>query len=384
LNMIEEKIKERALLLMRLYWRDEIFRIGKELKIPYFDQFKDYWDIDHFQGALEISKKIKDDELLKIVEKNPPKYISLGGFQGKYYTVTEEGEIRLESSWNSVRGNVHKVLENQGDRGYAILQAIINKGGRATYFEIVDEIEEILGKPYIPSYLLPRLQPLKLVFKTGSRRYPDWTMPPEIIPVVKEELAKYKNLGKKIQVTSEETISTREEISFQVLRSDQRIAKIADEIAQKRREINLIFANKFGVKLFKDNEMAILDIRRLCANEDEFNNRIQAITTLIDEMNVEGLKKLVADRNLTGTINILEAFLEEHFPGYSKEIITNFRNIVRLRSKKYPIHRDDPKFIDSLKHFGFRTYPPDWGELWEVVLKKYLESLKLLKERIEK
>ncbi|MCD6481738.1 MAG: hypothetical protein J7L31_05660 [Thermoplasmata archaeon] len=381
--MNEEKIKERALLLMRLYWKDQIYKIGKELGISYFNQFKDYWDIDHFQGAFEISKRITDDELLRIVEKNPPKYISLGGFYGKYYTVTEEGKIKLEGSWNLIRENVHKVLKNYGDKGYAILQAIINRGGRATYFEIMEEIEKILGRPYIPSYLLPRLQPLKLVFKTGSRRYPDWTMPPEIIPIVKEKLADYKKLGKKYRITLEEKIALEERTSFLILRSDRRIAKIADEIAQKRREINLIFANKFGVKLFKDNEIAILDIRKLCANEEEFNNRIQALTTLIDEINVKELKKFIRNKKLNGSVNILEAFLEEQLPNYNKTIIANLRNIITLRSKKYPIHRDDARFINALRYFGFRKYPPDWGKLWEVVLKKYLESLKLLKKCIE-
>ncbi len=369
---------------MRLYWRDQLYKIGKELGIPYFNQFKDYWDIDHFQGALEISKKITDDELLRIVKKNPPKYISLGGFYGKYYTVTEKGEIKLEGAWDLIRENVHKVLENYGDKGYAVLQAIINKGGRATYFEIIEEIEKILGKPYIPSHLLPRLQPLKLVFKTGSRRYPDWTMPPEIIPVVKEEIANYKRSGKRYEIVLEEKISPKEKTSFLILRADRKIAKIADEIAQKRREINLIFKSKFsGIKLFEDNEIAILDIRKLCANEEEFNNRIQALTTLIDGINVKELKKFIKNKKLNGSVNVLEAFLEEHFSNYNKRIITNFRNIVTLRSKKYPIHKDDAKFIDALKYFGFKRYPPDWGRLWEVVLKNYLESLKLLKKCIE-
>jgi len=184
----EEKLRERTSLLMRYFWLDKIYKIGKDLGLPYFDKFSNYWEINHYQGALEIAKAINDDDLLKLVTKNRPKYgLSLGGFHGKYYTATETGELKLEGSWDLIRQNVRKALAKWGDKAYGVLQAIINKNGRATYFELIDEIERVLGYEYIPSYILPRLGPLGLVFKTGSNKYPDWTMPSEIIPVVQEK-----------------------------------------------------------------------------------------------------------------------------------------------------------------------------------------------------
>ncbi|MGH7800695.1 MAG: hypothetical protein ACREOW_08720 [Thermodesulfobacteriota bacterium] len=239
----------------------------------------------------------------------------------------------------------------------------------------------MLGYEYSPSYLLPRFGPLKLLFKTGSNKYPDWTIPPEIIPVVREELTTYKESVKKPELIEEEISfkDIKDEISAQILRSDHAISNVADKIVQKRREINLIFNSKFKTKLFKENEMAILDIRKLCGNEEDFNNRIQVLTTLIDDMETEELKGFI-NNDTSGSINILEAFLEGHTPNYEKKITANLRNIATLRSKKYPIHRDDPKFIEALKYFGFQAFPPDWGELWEVVLSKYFESLEELKK----
>jgi len=374
----EERIKERALLLMRFYWRDEIYNIGKGLNIPYFNQFKDYWDMDHYQGALEISKVIADNDLLRLTKENPPKYgLSLGGFQGEYYTATEKGEVKLGSSWEEVRKNVQKALDKWDEKAYGVLQAIINEEGRAAYFEIIDEIEKVLGYEYVPSYLLPRFGPLKLIFKTGSNKYPDWTMPPEIIPVVKEELIAYKKSPKKAEI---EKVPLEEDASGNILLTDRGISNIAYKIVQKRREINLIFSNKFKTKLFKDNEMAILDIRKLCSNEEDFNNRIQSLTTLIDEIENEELKKSI-NKPVGGSINIFQAFLEDRLPNYDKSIIVNLRNIVTLRSKKFPIHHDDPKFIEALRYFGF-NFPPDWGELWEVVLKNYLDSLEKLSNHV--
>ncbi len=373
------KETEKALLLMRFYWRDEVYNVGKELNIPYFNQFKNYWDMEHSQGALEVSKAITDNDLLKLTKEKPPKYgLSLGGFQGEYYTATEKGEVKLSSSWEGVRENVQKALDKWDEKAYSVLQAIINKEGRAAYFEIIDEIEKVLGYEYVPSYLLPRFGPLKLIFKTGSNKYPDWTMPSEIIPVVKEELIAYKKSSKKEE---RKKFPIEEDASGNILLSDRGISNIADKIAQKRREINLIFSDKFKTKLFKDNEMAILGIRKLCSNEEEFNNRILSLTTLIDVINTEELKKSV-NKTTDGSINILKAFLEDRLPNYDKSIIANLRNIKTLRSKKFPIHSDDPKFIEALRYFDF-NFPPDWGDLWEVVLKKYLECLEKIKRTFE-
>lgn len=72
--------------------------------------------------------------------------------------------------------------------------------------------------------------------------------------------------------------------------------------------------------------------------------------------------------------------MEEVAPNYDRDIVRNLRIIISLRSKKYPVHPDHPKFLDALKDLGFEDISSDWQELWEKVLLKYLESLqKLLK-----
>ena len=199
----EERTKERALLLMRFYmYEDDIYNIGKELNIPYFNQFKDYWDMDCDQGALEISKAITDIDLLKLLEEKTPKYElgpNLGGFQGKYYTATKKGEVKFGSSWEEVRRNVQKALDKWGEKAYGLLQAMINKEGkvaykegRSAYSELADEIETVLGYELVPGYLLSPFESLKLIFRTGTAKHKTWTMPPEILPVVEEELITYK------------------------------------------------------------------------------------------------------------------------------------------------------------------------------------------------
>jgi len=372
INAREEKLKERVSLLMRFFWLETTYKIGKELRLPYFDRFINYWDMNHYQAALEIAQAITDSDLVKLVNENRPKYgLNLGGFHGKYYTATESGELRLEGSWDIIRNNVQKALNKWQDRAYGVLQALINRNGRATYFDLIDEIEKVLDYEFIPSYLLPRLGPLNLVFKTGSNKYPDWSMPTEIIPVVQEEL---RNFRRPIHPPQ-----PRGSPSIRLLKLDREISTIVDKIVENRRIIDLIFERNFKTKLFKQNEMAVNDIRKPCSNEEEFNNRIMSISLLISDIETDGILKLIkSSKPEPGSINLLEAFLNENIPRYDSSIIKNLRTIMTLRSKKYPVHRDDPVFMDALNYLGFTTLPPDWQELWEAVLRRYMHSLQNL------
>ncbi|MBI2076269.1 hypothetical protein HYW99_01370 [Candidatus Woesearchaeota archaeon] len=366
--MQDEKLKERISLLMRFFWLDDLFKIGKELNLLFFEKIQNYWEMNQYQAATEIARNIDDTKLLELTKKYIPKYgLQLGGFHGKYYTTTETGEIRFEDSSNLIKTNVQKALKKWGDRAYGLLQAMVNKNGHVTYFDLIDEIEKVLGYEFIPSYLLSRFAPLNLVFKTGSNKYPDWTMPSEIIPIVQEELRNFKRPARRYL--------TKETPDIHLLKIEKETSSIVDKIVEFRRNINLLFEQKFKTKFFKQNEMAINDIRKPCSNEEEFNNRIMSLALLIDEIETESILKLVTSKPQYGSINILESFLNEKYPNYNKTIIKNLRFIMTLRSKKYPVHRDDVALIDALGYFGFTELPPDWQELWEACLKRYLDSI---------
>ena len=68
--------------------------------------------------------------------------------------------------------------------------------------------------------------------------------------------------------------------------------------------------------------------------------------------------------------------LGEHYKLLYEIIIKNLRMIMILRSKKFPIHKDDPRLLEALSYFGFTSLPLDWQDLWEKVLMRYLDSLK--------
>jgi hypothetical protein len=340
----DKRLVERAHLLMRFYDTQSIFDIGKKMNLPYFTSSKDHREMSYHRCALEISQAIKDEDLLELVKRNPPRYeLSLGGFRGEYYTATKQGELMLGNSWGDVRKNTQQSLENWGMRVYGVLQAIITKGGTAKDMDIRDEVEKILDPGYSWEDLLPRLAQRKLIFKD----YSYWEMPPEIIPAVQEELSVYRK--------------TRE---------------IIPKIVSKRSQINLIFEGRFNTKLFKESEQAIIDMGMQCKNEDDFNNRIQALSTLIERIETNELKQRMGCMK-KGSVNIIEEILEKEVPNYDRMIVVILRNIIKLRSKKFPIHSNDPEFIKALSYFGF-TYPPNFKRLWEKVLSEYYRSLELL------
>ena len=373
----DDKLKERTILLMRLYWRDEIHKIGTELNIHEIKKFENYWDLDHYKGAYQIARTLDDKKLEELVARNPPKYISLGGFQGKHYSVDKRGRISFSGSWPTVKENIKKSLDNWEDKAYAVLRALINKKGNSAYFELIDEIGKILGKEYVPSWILPRLEPLKLVFKTGSNKYPRWTIPTEIIPVIEEELKGYQLSSddkKEFKRAKPKRIGKEE---YSLLSIERKLDNLVGNLVDRKREINLIFQKKFGTRFFIDNEKAIMSIKRPCSNEEEFDNRIQGLSSIIDNVEVTRIKtalKINDKRN--SSINLMEILLKENEKSSYKNIIKNLRMLKILRNKKFPTHYDDGRFIEAMNNFGQQTFPPDWEVLWENVLEDTTESLK--------
>jgi hypothetical protein len=113
----DEKLKERISLLIRFFSLDDLFKIGKELHLPFFEKKLQYWEMNQYQAATEIAGNIDDNSLLELTRKYIPRYgLSLGGFHGKYYTATETGKLKLEDSQDFIRANVQKALDKWGNK----------------------------------------------------------------------------------------------------------------------------------------------------------------------------------------------------------------------------------------------------------------------------
>ena len=143
--------------------------------------------------------------------------------------------------------------------------------------------------------------------------------------------------------------------------------------------INVQFKSKYGFKLFHIHQQKVWsELQKDCLTEIDFNSRISALSTLIDWINDEELRKTLKKQPEEGSLNALQEFLKENYPHFPKNLIKRLRDIKTLR-KKFPIHTDTPQIVQLIKE-KVGEYPPDWKKLWNVVLSDFLTSLKELEE----
>ena len=107
----DDKIVERKLLIKRVFPVAEIFDIGKELGIPYFDQFVGCWDADADEASLEIGQAVSDAQLQEIFKEYETRGWAV--FRGKYYTF-EGGVLSLKGSLEKIRAGLLRRKRNTG------------------------------------------------------------------------------------------------------------------------------------------------------------------------------------------------------------------------------------------------------------------------------
>lgn len=176
-------------------------------------------------------------------------------------------------------------------------------------------------------------------------------------------------------ISKDEIDSTKERLIPLSKRFSETQTKTAENIVEIREEINSLTKKIFGFKLLHPSENSVFQIMKPCRNREEFTNNIAALALLIDQLNISEMKKTTGKKE--GSINALEDFLSKNVKDFSSEVISNFRDIMTLRSRKFPIHITDTEFVETVVRLVGK-YPPNWSELWLKSLEMYEESLNKL------
>jgi len=144
---------------------------------------------------------------------------------------------------------------------------------------------------------------------------------------------------------------------------------------ENRNYLDINFEARFGKRLFKsvpDDPVAVVNLIKPCQNAVDFANKVQALTGMIDRINENEIRKLIKDKKkqqIQGSINILEQILKENIPNYPRHIISNLRNLMKLRNKMYPTHATSSEILVVLRNFGINKYPlDDWEKGWRKIL----------------
>jgi hypothetical protein len=188
--------------------------------------------------------------------------------------------------------------------------------------------------------------------------------------------------GKKCEIINPEEI---EDIKIRLAplskNSRDTLTRNVENIVKIREELNNLWDRTFGFKLLLQSEKAVFQIMNPCRTESEFANNISALALLIDLFNIKEMNKTIIKGE--GSINVLDNFLTDKIKDFPPEIISNLRDIVTLRSKKFPTHVTDPKFVEVVLKIT-KKFPPNWSDLYLKALDLYIDSLNKLLISLQK
>jgi hypothetical protein len=178
----DDKIVERKLLIKRVFPLAEIFEIGKELGIHYFDQFAGCWEADADEASLEIGQALSDMQLQEIFKKHETRTWPV--FRGKYYTF-EDGVLSLKESLEKIRAGIAETEKKFGKDADYVLKVTAQASGSFG----LKEYEEALKQKIDPYPILSKLEQLKVVVLSyKGEEYCEWKMLEETLPFIRSEL----------------------------------------------------------------------------------------------------------------------------------------------------------------------------------------------------
>ncbi|MCS7119852.1 MAG: hypothetical protein NZ952_01395 [Candidatus Bathyarchaeota archaeon] len=243
----KEKVLERAILLKRAFHIIDLYRIGKRLKIRFFDQFPNGWVIrDEGEAALEISSNIDDEGLKSIFREFNPREWAV--FRGMFYTL-EGGKLSLEGSWKNIQDSIQKSVLRIGTEAISILKTMIKLGGSASFEELRKTVKKIDLQDALNE--LERLGIIAPLYK--GEKYREWQIPRETLPILEIELGlKSRPPGKiteQVYTTGEaqERIDYVEEEKKRVEAMDRELDEYLNDLLKKRLEETIKFGKEFGI-----------------------------------------------------------------------------------------------------------------------------------------
>jgi len=241
---LDDELLERRLLLKRTFPRIELFEIGKELNIPYFDSFTSGWEIDEDEASIKIASNINDKQLKEIFDKHTPR--DWTAFRGAHYTF-ENGKLRLEGAGETIQANVYQAKKKYGENCVAILKTLVQAGRGCN----LNEIKKSLKRDVDPLHILAELEQLKIIvtsYKGGQ--YQEWEIPEEISPMVQTELGIAVQAPPKMAVAP----TVRVEEADYLLEERQRIESMdreldeyLNDLLKRRLDATIKFGKTFSV-----------------------------------------------------------------------------------------------------------------------------------------
>jgi len=203
--------------------------------------------------------------------------------------------------------------------------------------------------------------------------------PDSYLGLIKSRIKDEKN--KLISYAKREVDIFQKQSESNVQRDEKKEKKfIVSEIIEKIDSINLLMKENYKIKLFEIQEHKIWNsLFEPCQDKKDFVLHITALSSLIDWINIKGLKDFLKIESKNGSINYLEKFLQEKYFNYDKNIIERLRRIKKIR-KMFPVHRDTNESIKAIEELGESYSNTNYKKLWNKILLDFYLSLRQFEE----
>lgn len=178
---VADDVLEKKLLIKRVFPVADIFEIGKEQKIPFFNQFVNCWEPDVDEAALELAQALSDKQLQDVFKKHKGRAYAV--FRGMHYTF-EDGVLNLKGSVEKIRAGIAETEKKYGQDSLNILKTMAQAGGNFSLQE-----SKALKQKTDPYPILGKLEQLKVVVPTyKGEEYNEWKLLEETLPLIRDEL----------------------------------------------------------------------------------------------------------------------------------------------------------------------------------------------------
>ncbi len=179
---VDDKLLEKKLLLKRILPPTDIYAIGKEYAVPYFEGLVNGWEPDPDDAAMELAAAIDDKQLQDALKKHPPRAYAV--FRGENYTY-EDGILTLKGAVQKIHSGIRETEKKYGDGVEAILKVMVVSGGNFGRAEA-----EAAAKLKVDVVaVMERLERLKVVVPSYvGEVYREWALLDEMLPFLRQEL----------------------------------------------------------------------------------------------------------------------------------------------------------------------------------------------------
>jgi len=177
-----DEILERRLLIRRVYSALDIFQIGKERAVPFFDQYVNAWEPDLDDAVFELALALDGEQLQEAFRRHPARTYAV--FRGANYTF-EDGNLTLRGAAEKIRASLAETKKKYGQAANDVLKLMTQSGGT---FGIREQREAAQQK--VDAYaILNMFEQLKVVVSSyKGEDYCEWRILEETLPLIRNEL----------------------------------------------------------------------------------------------------------------------------------------------------------------------------------------------------